>query len=384
MIGESPEALSAQQTAREIRRARARELAVRFGIWVVVPTILGVVYFGCLASPQYESISVFTIQANDRVGVGSEALAAFLPSVNVAKDAALVREYIDSRAMLDLLEKQEGLIEHYEDTDIDWFSRLAKDASYEEIYDYYKKKVKVDDTVGRGMLKLRVRAFSAEKAQAFSRAILKAAEKMVNELLSRGSRDRIEYAEKEVKNAQDRLSKARAKLLSLQGEGADINPTESAEAVLQIRTELETELAKARADLDTAASVMRRDAPQVVELRQRVASLKHQIANQNKRLVNSDSDSDSINASIARFEPAMLEKELAQNAFQTALKTLELARLEAIREQRYLVTLAAPSLPDGPTHPRRIWGMLTVFVLALALMGLVSLLVASVREHAKF
>ena len=60
----------------------------------------------------------------------------------------------------------------------------------------------------------------------------------------------------------------------------------------------EAELAKAQADLGAAASIMRRDAPKVVELRQRVASLKRQIDKQNRRLVNGNSDS--INTSIAR------------------------------------------------------------------------------------
>jgi capsule polysaccharide export protein KpsE/RkpR len=41
-------------------------------------------------------------------------------------------------------------------------------------------------------------------------------------------------------------------------------------------------------------------------------------------------------------------------------------------------------LPDAPTHPRRVWGVATIFVLALVLMGVVSLLAAAVREHAKF
>jgi capsular polysaccharide transport system permease protein len=123
-------------------------------------------------------------------------------------------------------------------------------------------------------------------------------------------------------------------------------------------------------------------APKVMDLRQRVRALKSQIKQQSKRLV--DDKGESINATMAEFEPAIFEKEIAQQLYETALRSLEMARTEALREQRYVETISAPSLPSEATHPRRLWGIATVFVLSVVLMGVVTMLTAAVREHAKF
>jgi len=45
--------------------------------------------------------------------------------------------------------------------------------------------------------------------------------------------------------------------------------------------------------------------------------------------------------------------------------------------------VAEPSLPDKPSHPRRLWSIATVFLAALALSGIIKLLMAATREHAK-
>jgi capsule polysaccharide export protein KpsE/RkpR len=44
--------------------------------------------------------------------------------------------------------------------------------------------------------------------------------------------------------------------------------------------------------------------------------------------------------------------------------------------------IARPSEPDEATHPRVWIAVLTVFVLSFALLGIGTLLLASVREHA--
>jgi capsular polysaccharide transport system permease protein len=151
--------------------------------------------------------------------------------------------------------------------------------------------------------------------------------------------------------------------------------------VFNIRTQLEGELAKTRAELRQLESFMKPESHQVQSLRQKIVSLEEQIQNENLKLV--DPQSQSLSASIARFEPLVLEKEFAEKAYESALTSLELARVEAAQQHRYLATIVSPSVPDEPTHPERILGILTVFAVALAVFGIVSLFVAAVREHAK-
>jgi len=67
-----------------------------------------------------------------------------------------------------------------------------------------------------------------------------------------------------------------------------------------------------------------------------------------------------------------------------AMRGMDQARSEAVRQQRHLEIIAAPSLADARSMPRPLWSITSVFVTAAALLGVIWLLIAAVREHAKF
>lgn len=77
-----------------------------------------------------------------------------------------------------------------------------------------------------------------------------------------------------------------------------------------------------------------------------------------------------------------VELELAREQMQSAQRAAEMARVEAARRHRQVLVVAAPSLPDEATYPRRAWGVATVFFGALVLVVVLWLVVAVVREHA--
>jgi capsular polysaccharide transport system permease protein len=366
------------------RAPRLSPLLRRLLLWIGLPTLAAVVYFGLLAADMYQSESKYSIQGSDmRAGSALDSLLGALPvgAGGNEYDARAVQEYILSRDVLRRLDREEGFIAHHQDPAIDWIARIPTDATFEEAYEYYQGLVDVRYDSQAGVSTLTVLATTADDAERFARAILRYAEEMVNDLSERARLDRMDFALQEVASGEQRLAKARHAILELQREGEEINPQESATAVFNIRTQLEGELAKTRAELRQMESFMKPQAHQVQALRQKIVSLEEQIQNENLKLV--DPQSQSLSASIARFEPLVLEKEFAEKAYESALTSLELARVEAAQQHRYLATIVSPSVPDEPTHPERILGILTVFAVALAVFGIVSLFVAAVREHAK-
>lgn len=373
---------STKAHARAVRRARSRRLALRLALFVALPTVLAGVYYGFFASNQYESHAVFTVQSSEmRPALGVEGLLGMV-SGGGSHDALAVRDYVLSRDMLARLEKERGCIAHYKDTREDWFSRLQAAASFEDAYDYFGHKVSVDYEQSTGAISLRVRAFSAEKAVELSRSILAYSEEMVNKLSERERRDGTKYAEADVKKAEERLSLAREKIAALQQKHGDFNPLQSAAAAMEIRTHLEGEVAKARAELMQLKSFMKEDAPQVLAAAERAKSLSAQVSGESRRLVDPTKTA-GISNSFAEFEAAMVEKEFSQKAYQSALASLELARSNADRQHRYLAVIASPSRPDSSTYPRRLRSVVSAFFLSFLLLGVVSLLSAAVREHAR-
>lgn len=369
-------------TAKDLRRLRARRLVLRMSLGVVLPTAIASIYVGLVATPEYESVSSFTIQSADGVSASSvELLFAAMPGSSAGRDVLLVQEHVRSRAMLQHLAEEHGWLEHYQDADVDWFGRLATDATLEERYEHFLDKVQVEHDTQSGTLTLLVKAYDGETSKRFADAILAASEAMVNTLAQRAREDRIELAQTELDRAESRLTAARTAVLAAQNEGAELNPMASAAAILELRGQLEAELARARAELSAMRSTYAPAAPEVVQQQQRVRALERQLDAQRGRLAGDEGRG--LSEAIARFEPLVAEKEFAERAYGSALASLEVARVEAHRQHRYLVTIAPPSSPDAPTHPRFWYAVLTVFVASFFLLGIGTLLAASVREHAQ-
>lgn len=368
------------ETVRALRKLRARRLTVRMSLGVGLPTLLAGLYFGVLASPRYESVTSFTVQSAD-TPMGGNPLSALFANVpgSSSRDTMLVEEYIESRDMVDRLVRDHGYREHYSDTSHDWLSRLSADASIDEVHEYYLDHVDVVLDDHAGTITLHVEAFTPEEAESLGQAILEASEEMVNRLSERARADRMRLAEEQVETATARLTAARQALVELQAEGAELNPQASATAVLSIRSELEAQLALARAELATLGATLQRDAPEVITQRRRVGALQQQIDEQTERLAGED---EGLSATIARFEPVYAEKELSERLYEAALSSLEVARVDAARQHRYVVRIAGPSRPESPAYPVLWKEILTVLLASFALLGIGTLVVASAREHA--
>jgi capsular polysaccharide transport system permease protein len=374
---------STKAHAEALRRRRSRQLLWRLAVFVVVPTSAATAYYGSIATDQFESHAIFTVRSSEiKPTLGVEGLLTGLAAGSGGHDALTVRDYVLSRDMLARLNQEHGFISHFQGIQVDWLSRLATDASFEDAYEYFGSKVAADYDQTSGAVTVRVRAFDPEKARILTASILSYSEEMVNKLSERERRDRTAYAEADLKKAEERLTRARKEVVALQQKHADFNPLQTASGAMAIRTELEGELAKARAELMQLKSYMKDEAPQVRAANEKVKSLSAQVSGESRRLVDPSKPS-GLNTSFADFEAASVEKEFSQKAYESALASLELAKADADRQHRYVAIVASPSKPDESTYPYRFRSVLAAFVVSFLLLGIGTLLSAAVREHAR-
>jgi capsular polysaccharide transport system permease protein len=143
--------------------------------------------------------------------------------------------------------------------------------------------------------------------------------------------------------------------------------------VLKLREELmvaENQLAQVRQ--------VSPDNPQIPSLESRVKAIEKAIADENARVLGR---AGGLVSKSPAFDRLVLDKAFADRQLAAALTALDQARAEAQRKQLYLERLVQPHLPDNAVEPRRVRSIVTVFVLGLVAWGVLSLVVASVREH---
>jgi capsular polysaccharide transport system permease protein len=361
-----------------------RRLALPTGFWLIValPTATSAVYFGAIASDVYVSESKFVVRMPQRQQQPS-LMGALLQGSGFMRsqdDTFSVHEYMLSRDALTALDSQLGVRAAFAASAVDLLSRFPapwSDDSFEALYRYYGQRASVSFDAATSISTLRITAFSAKDAHAINAQLLQLGEDLVNRINTRGRGDLIRFAQAEVTQAERRAQAAAAAVTSFRNQRAVYDPDRQSALQLQGVSKVHEELAAARGQLAQVVQAAPQN-PQLPSLRLRVQQLEQTLASENARVTGG---SGSLTSKSADYDRLALERGFAERQLASALAALETARNEAQRQQLYLERVVQPNLPDHAIEPRRMRSVLATGVLCLLLWGVVSLLLAAVREH---
>src|SRR5690606_19748193 len=118
--------------------------------------------------------------------------------------------------------------------------------------------------------------------------------------------------------------------------------------------------------------------PQLPALQTRINTLQAEIAAASGKVSGANA---SLASKSAEYERLLLERTVADKQLGIALASLEQARNDAQRKQLYLERIVQPNKPDVATQPRRLRAVLATFMLGLVAWGILSVLIAGLREH---
>ena len=370
--GTPPLAVRARQ------RSRVRSLA--FALTVLLPTLLGGLYAFVIAADVYVSEAQFWVRGNRQAQ--PSVLGGLLGAAGVAtsaEEALAVQAYARSHDAVRDLETRVGLREIYTRPEADWWSRLAEDAPLERLVEFHRRMVEIRHDERSGITTLRVQAFRADDARRAAEALLELSEDLVNRLSQRSMDDALRLARTELAVAEQRAGEAREALDRFREGARELDPGQAGAAVRGIVAGLEGQLAQLRAEIGQKSTFMRADTPALAALRSRAVAIEQEVARERARLAG---ESGAIAGMIGGFERLMLQREFADRGLASALASLEQARVEAQRQQLYVVRVVQPQSPEEALYPRR-WLLLASVVAAALLTYLIGAIsISAVKDHA--
>jgi capsular polysaccharide transport system permease protein len=77
-----------------------------------------------------------------------------------------------------------------------------------------------------------------------------------------------------------------------------------------------------------------------------------------------------------------LKQKFAESIFNSALASLEEARIDARKQRVFLERITAPSLPDRPKYPYRMLSILGIFIIMSMIYKIGRTFVTDTAEHA--
>lgn len=363
------------------RWRRARRANPLFLITVVLPTLFAVIYFGFIASDVYISQTQFVVRSPDKPA--ASGLGVLLKSVgfsNAGDEIFATQDYVRSRDALHALNARNAVKVAYTRPGISIFDRfdpLGWNGSFEDLYDYYRGNVVIEHDATSSITTLSVKAYTAEDAFRFNKQLLEQAEGLVNRLNTRGQNDLVEYAKRETEEAEQAGLRASRELARYRDQRGVIDPERQATVQLQMVSKLQDELIGARTQLAQLRALAPEN-PQIPVLETRIGALTREIAVALGGVTGADR---SLSAAAVRYQRLELEREFADKRLTAALTSLQEARNEARRQQAYVERIVQPSLPDEAEQPRRLRGIFATFVLGLIAFGVLTMLLAGIREH---
>ena len=291
-----------------------------------------------------------------------------------------VGDYMVSHDAVDALQGKFDLVSIFRRPEADQLARLWwPDPSAETLLWYYRRQVSVTYNEDTGITTVKALAFRPEDARALVRALLSLGEDRVNEFNERAVQDTVRVAQREVDTAEKRVGRAQEALTAFRMRERDIDPERTSTAQLALVHGLQQQLAQSRAQLAGLSASVREDSPQFVALRDRIRALEGQIASESGRLTG---ENGALAPVLASYEQLTLQSEFARTSYTSALTALENARLQAMRQQLFIVNVVRPNLPQRALFPRSTMLVATVFLGTLLCYSIGWLIVAGMREHA--
>jgi capsular polysaccharide transport system permease protein len=355
---------------------------------VLVPAFAAVVYYAFIASNQYAAEARFAVRAVEadvgdaaKDGASSTGSSVSFSFTATGQNAYIVTSYIRSRTIVDDLNAKLDLREIFRRPEADFWARLKRDSSIDELTEYWKSMVTTYIDAPSGIVTLEVRAFRQDDALALGKAVMELSEMLVNRVSDRARRDAMEMAEKEVRRTYTATQAALAELHRFRDSAGIIDPAQAATEIGKLVVPLMAEKIRLESELFVSSRDLDDTAPTMKALKSRLETTEKQIADLKSKLTRSDGAGRTVSASLVKFEELELQRQFSEKLYSLAQADLDRARLRADRQSIYLTVFVPPSLPEESRYPRRLAFPILIFLGLAVVWSIVAMIVASVEDH---
>ncbi|NVN45136.1 capsule biosynthesis protein [Asaia siamensis] len=349
--------------------------------FVVLPTAMSAIYFAAFASPQYVSEAQFIVRGqHNQSNIMLAGLLEAGGGGSASEDTYAVQDYLTSRDAAELLLRTENLGAAYQSPTADALARFPNFYSgrtFEHFYAYYRRHIIAELDTTTGVSTLQVRTFSAHDSQNAARALVRAAENLVNRMNDRQRENTIAASEKELNASIRRLLEVNKKIDTYRDEIAMLNPNLQSQPVLKDIAALQTTVTTTRVEL---AQLQRStpSSPLIEVYKRRLSALDAEISHAETGITGSDT---SFVPKISGYENLIFQRTLYEKEVTAADAGVAAAKSQADRQLLYLNEITEPNLPDYAAYPHAISNIAVVFATTLGLYLMAMLLISGAREH---
>lgn len=364
------------------RRRKVALLATRLGFFVLLPTLALAYYFFVMATPLFATKTEFVIQKAE-ASAGAAGLGSLFSGTQLAtnQDSVTVQSYLQSRDAMMRLDADKQFKQHFSQDWIDPIRKLEPGASNEEAYKLFKENVKIGYDPSEGVIKMEVIAADPQVSVQFSEALLSYAEEQVDQLTQRLREDQMQGARESYADAEAKVLGAQQRVLELQEQLGVLDPVTETQSIMSQISTFEIALQEKKLSLQQLLDNTSPNQARVDGAKGDIERLEALIKELRSGLTKGTGTSTSLASVTGQLRIAEADLQTRQLMLSQAAQQLELARIEANKQVRYISTGVRPVAPDEATYPRAFENTMLSFLIFCGIYLMISLTASILREQ---
>lgn len=346
-----------------------------FVVVFLLPTLAVTGYLYFVASDRYVTEARFALRPAlgnvDKVDSDKTGTDSSMSKQMIIQDTLITSNYIDSRTMVETLEKQMPIREMFTRESIDFLSRGPQEAPIERFMRYWPKRVYTSTEATSGIVTLTVSAFDPVESYRLAQAILAESERKVNELSEKARKAALAETTRELANAEERMIRTRVAVRELRNRGGVLD----AAATNATNLTMISDLRKQRIDLAVQLTLGLRDlAPDtrpIRDIKTQIRDLDETIDKIERQMASTDPTQKKVLSDLlGQFEAYDNQRKDAEDYYGRVLSAHESARILASRQVEFFTPVVEPTLPASSVEPKRaLWASIATLA-AMLMFGL--------------
>lgn len=341
----------------------------------VLPTATAAGYFFLVASDRYVTEARFALRPAlgnvDKVESEKTGTNSSLPNQMIAQDTLITTNYIDSRQMVETLERQMPVREMFTRDDIDYFSRGPQNGPIERFMRYWPKRVTTSTDSHSGIVTLTVSAFDPNESYRLAQAILAESERKVNELSVKARNAALDETTRELALAEERMIKTRIAVRELRNSGGVLDAAATNTTNLTMISELRKQRINLAVQLTLGLRDLAPDTRPIRDLKTQIRDIDDNIEKIERQTASTDPNQRKVLSDLlGQFEAYDNQRKEAEAYYGRVLAANEAARIIATRQIEFFTPVVEPIVPISSIEPRStLWTSVTALA-AMILFGL--------------
>ncbi|WP_416409244.1 hypothetical protein [Agrobacterium rosae] len=355
-------------------------------MFVIIPGLIAGIYYFVFASGQYISESrmvVRTIGVSEQFDTSEKRDGrSIIGGDSLTQDSYIVANYIQSPQIVRLLNERIQLHDMFSRADVDYFSRLPKDARFEDLHKFWTRQVDTYVDGPSGIIILTIRAFSPGDAVKISKASLQAADEMIDTISEKAKHDLIQRGENDVTLALAEYRKALDHLREYQNKTGILDPLASAKMSNAIIAKLTEQKLTLSVSLNSLVAGGAENTARGRELKRSIQAIEDQIRLRQDSVAGATPSSGvQISSSMAEFSRLETQRVVTQALYESTVRNLDTAKSTALKRTTFISVFSDAHIPEESRYPDRFsqWIILLGGLLTLWMTG--TLIWMSIEDH---